>query len=79
GEFLVGLKRLLKRGEWFKLRTPAAMASVRGTLFWGKSDKDRNLTIAGFGHRVDILALGKNVSVDAGMTTTVTYGKPPEV
>lgn len=77
GEFLVGLKKKLEKGMWFKLRTPAAVAAVRGTLFWGKTDKDKTTTIAGFGHRVEVTALGKTVAVEAGQTVTVPFGAPP--
>jgi hypothetical protein len=78
GEFVVGLKKVLAKGGWLKLRTPSAVAAVRGTLFWGKVDKEKTLTLAGFAHRVEVTALGKTVAVDAGMMTTVRLGQPPE-
>lgn len=77
GEFLVGLRKKLSKGMWLKTRTPAAVAAVRGTLFWGKSDKDKTTTYAGFGHRVEVTALGKTVPVEAGQTVTVAFGQPP--
>lgn len=77
GEFLVGLKKKLGRGMSFKVRTPAAVAAVRGTLFWGKSDKDKTTTYAGFGHRIEVSAKGKTVAVEAGQTVTVPFGGPP--
>jgi len=78
GEFLVGLKRRLKAGESFKVRTPAAVAAVRGTLFWGKSDRaDQSSAYAGFGHAVAVRAQGKTVVVDPGMTVTVAFGAAP--
>lgn len=77
GEFLIGLKKKLRRGMSFKVRTPAAVAAVRGTLFWGKSDKDKTTTYAGFGHRIEVTAKGKTVAVEAGQTVTVPFGDPP--
>jgi hypothetical protein len=77
GEFLIGLKKKLEKGMTFKVRTPASVAAVRGTLFWGKSDKDKTTTYAGFGHRIDVTAKGKTVTVEAGQTVTVPFGGPP--
>ena len=79
GEFLVGLRKKLSKGESFKVRTPAAVAAVRGTLFWGKSDKaDKSVTYAGFGHTVAVTAAGKTVLVEPGKTVTVAYGQAPK-
>jgi hypothetical protein len=77
GEFLVGLSKRLRRGQSFKVRTPAAVAAVRGTLFWGKSDKDKTTTYAGFGHEIAVTAKGKTVVVKAGETVTVPFGVEP--
>jgi hypothetical protein len=77
GEFLIGLKKKLGKGMSFKVRTPSAVAAVRGTLFWGKSDKDKTTTYAGFGHRIEVTALGKTVAVEAGQTVTIPFGQPP--
>jgi hypothetical protein len=77
GEFLIGLSRKLAEGQTFKVKTPAAIASVRGTLFWGKSDEKRTSTYAGFGHQVEITAGGKTVMLDAGQTVTVEFGQAP--
>ena len=77
GEFLIGLKKKLDKGMSFKVRTPAAVAAVRGTLFWGKSDKEKTTTYAGFGHRIEVTAQGKTVAVEAGQTLTVPFGGPP--
>jgi hypothetical protein len=77
GEFLVGLRRTLARGESFRVSTPAAVAAVRGTLFWGKSDEKKTTTFAGFGHRVSVTAQGKTVTLDAGQTVTVAFGEAP--
>lgn len=78
GEFLVGLKKKLEPGRSFRVRTPAAVASVRGTLFWGKSDKtDKGSAYAGFGHVVAVTAKGKTVLVEPGKKVTVAYGEAP--
>lgn len=77
GEFLIGLRKKLEKGMSFKVRTPSAVAAVRGTLFWGKSDKEKTTTYAGFGHRIEVTAKGKTVAVEAGQTLTVPFGGPP--
>ena len=77
GEFLIGLRRQLTGGETFKVRTPSAVAAVRGTLFWGKTDEKKTSTYAGFGHTIAVSAKGKTVLVHAGETTTVPFGEAP--
>ncbi len=78
GEFLIGLSKKLEAGQSFKVRTPAAVAAVRGTLFWGKSDKaTKSSAYAGFGHTVAVTAKGKTVLVTPGKTVTVAYGEAP--
>ncbi len=77
GEFLIGLKRKLATDESFRVKTPAAVASVRGTLFWGKTTKDKTTTYAGFGHEISVSAKGRTVVVKAGQTVTVPFGQAP--
>lgn len=78
GEFLIGLRKKIEKGSSFKVRTPAAVAAVRGTLFWGKSDAaDKSTAYAGFGHTVDVTAMGKTVFVEPGTTVTVAFGQKP--
>jgi hypothetical protein len=77
GEFLIGLRRKLIDGETFKVRTPAAVAAVRGTLFWGKTDEKKTSTYAGFGHTIAVTAKGKTVLVHAGETTSIHFGEAP--
>lgn len=77
GEFLIGLRRKLTKGESFRVKTPAAVAAVRGTLFWGKSDEKKTTTYAGFGHEIAVTAQGKTVVVHAGETVTVPLGEAP--
>ena len=77
GEFLVGLKKRLEQGASFKVRTPAAVAAVRGTLFWGRTDESRVSTYAGFGHEVEITARKRSVILKPWQKVTVGYGAPP--
>jgi hypothetical protein len=79
GEFLIGLKKRLEPGERFRVRTPAAVAAVRGTLFWGLSDPvTKDSTYACFEHRVDITAQGKTVSLDPGQKVKIPFGQAPQ-
>lgn len=78
GEFLIGLKKKLVKGESFRVRTPAAVAAVRGTLFWGLSKKDdKSSTYAGFGHTVAITAKKKTVVLEPGKTVVIPFGQEP--
>lgn len=77
GEFLIGLREKLEKGESFRVRTPAAVAAVRGTLFWGKTDADKTTTYAGFGGGVAVTAKGKTVIVSPGLKTEVPFGGVP--
>ena len=77
GEFLIGLRKALLETQSFQVRTPAAVAAVRGTLFWGKSDETKTTTYAGFGHAIAVTAAGKTVVVNAGEKTTVAFGQAP--
>jgi hypothetical protein len=77
GEFLIGLRKKLEPGQSFRVRTPASVAAVRGTLFWGKSDEKKTTTYAGFGHEIEVTAKGKTVLVRAGETTSIPFGEAP--
>lgn len=77
GEFLVGLKRSLQAGESFEVRTPSAVASVRGTLFWGLTDAQKNSVWSGFGHKVAITAGKKTIVLEPGQTVKVPFGGVP--
>jgi hypothetical protein len=77
GEFLIGLRKALTETQTFKVSTPAAVAAVRGTLFWGKSDEAKTTTYAGFGHTIAVTAQGKTVLVHGGEKTTVAFGEAP--
>ena len=77
GEFLVGLRKALDKSESFRVRTPSAVAAVRGTLFWGKSDEKKTTTYAGLAHAIAVTGKGKTVLVRAGETTTVPLDAAP--
>ncbi|TBR21024.1 hypothetical protein EPO15_11315 [bacterium] len=78
GEFLVGLRQKLGLRQSFRVRTPTAVAAIRGTLFWGKADKKtKSTTYAGFGGKVVVEAQGRMVEVTPGTTVTVAFGQPP--
>ncbi len=77
GEFLIGLKKRLARNESFRVKTPAAVAAVRGTLFWGQSDDKLNSTYACLQHAITISAQGKTMKLEAGEKTFIPYGQSP--
>lgn len=78
GEFLIGIKQRLAAKSSFRVRTPSAVCSVRGTLFWGKTDEKKTTTYAGFENEVTVTARGRSVTLKAGQTLSVPYGKPPD-
>jgi ferric-dicitrate binding protein FerR (iron transport regulator) len=79
GEFLIGLKKKLSPQEKFRVKTPAAVAAVRGTLFWGLSDPStKDTTYACFEHKIEITAQGKSLLLEAGQKVKIPFGKPPE-
>lgn len=78
GEFLIGIKHRLAAGSAFRVRTPSAVCSVRGTLFWGKTDEKKTTTYAGFESEVTVTAQGRSVTLKPGQTLSVPYGKPPD-
>lgn len=77
GEFLIGLTKRLRAGGRFRARTPAAVAAVRGTLFWGRSGPDRKATFAALGHSVEVSAHGKTVMLLPGEACDTEYGFGP--
>lgn len=78
GEFLIGLSRKLAPGESFRVRTPAAVAAVRGTLFWGLSDAKKDSTYASFASPLAITAQGRTVVITPGQKVKIPFGKAPE-
>ncbi len=77
GEFLIGLKRKLKKDEKFRVRTPAAVAAVRGTVFWGKSDDLQTSRYACLTGSIDIWAKNKTVTLKPGQQTAIDMNYPP--
>lgn len=77
GEFLIGLKKKLAPKQSFQVRTPAAVAAVRGTLFWGLTDAKKDSTYASFGDTLVISAQGRTVRLTPGNKVKIPFGKKP--
>lgn len=77
GEFLVGLKSKLAAGERFRVRTPSAIAAVRGTLFWGRINADKSTDFAALENEVAVTAAKKTVTLKPGQKTSVPFGQAP--
>lgn len=77
GEFLIGHKSQLPAGQVFKVRTPAAVAGIRGTLFWGLAGADLSSTFACFHDTITLEAGGKTVDLVPGKLSTTKYGEAP--
>jgi hypothetical protein len=76
GEFLIGLRKKLTSNKSFRVKTPVAVAAVRGTLFWGLSDAEKTTTYACFSGSIAIEANGQNVTLAPGQTVKIPDGKP---
>lgn len=77
GEWLLGLTRKLAKGRRVRVSTPHAVAAVRGTLFWGKTDSKETL-LAGLHDKVELTAKGKTIVVGPGQLARVPAGGAPE-
>ncbi len=77
GEWLLGLTKKLTAGRRLRIQTPQAVAAVRGTLFWGKTDPKETL-LAGLENEVEVTALGKTVLLKPGELVTVPSGAAPK-
>lgn len=77
GEFLIGFKAKLPEKQVFKVRTPAAVAGVRGTLFWGLADADMTSTFACFHDTITLEAAGKTVELTPGFLSSTKFGEAP--
>lgn len=77
GEFLIGLRRRLYASETFRVKTPSAVAAVRGTLFWGKVGADKSTTYAGLENVIAVTGKTRTVELAAGQSTTVPLGGEP--
>jgi hypothetical protein len=77
GEFLIGLRKKLKRGSSFRVSTPAAVAAVRGTLFWGRINADKSSDFAALENEVEIAGAKKTVVLKPWMKTSVPHGGTP--
>ena len=56
---------------------PAAVAGVRGTLFWGLADADLTSTFACFHDTIVLEAAGKSVELTAGNLCSTKIGDAP--
>jgi hypothetical protein len=63
--------------KMFILRTPAALADVKGTEFLTEVDEKDNTGLACYEGRVTVTAQNVSVEVNAGYATFVEKGKPP--
>lgn len=77
GEFLIGLTKKLGEGRSFRVTTPAAVAAVRGTLFWGLVESDGKTSLAALENEVAVSAGGKTVILKPGQKTVVAKGSAP--
>lgn len=68
GEFLIGLRNRLKGRNKFTVRTPACVAAVRGTVFWGLSDDKKKSTYACFTGAIEITAEKQSVTSTQGQS-----------
>jgi ferric-dicitrate binding protein FerR (iron transport regulator) len=76
GEWLLGAARKLGAGRSLRVVTPQAVAAVRGTLFWGKTDP-RETQVAGIEREVEVTAAGKTVVLKPGQLVRVPTGQAP--
>ncbi|HND63313.1 MAG TPA: FecR domain-containing protein, partial [Elusimicrobiota bacterium] len=77
GEFLIGLRNRLKGRDKFTVRTPACVAAVRGTVFWGLSDDKKKSTYACFTGAIEVTARGRSVTLNPGQKLAVAFGAAP--
>ena len=89
GEFLVGLSNPLPAGGVLEVRTPGVVTSVKGTLFYGRSDPENVSTYAVFSSTISIRvavrtdsiapqAAAGELELTAGNMITLPYGEPPK-
>lgn len=78
GEFLVGLKKKLQGQERFRVRTPVAVAAVRGTVFWGKSDELKKTSYACFTGSIEVWGQRRHVVLEPGQMTSVLPNQSPQ-
>lgn len=77
GEFLIGFKAPMPVGQVFRVQTPAAVAGIRGTLFWGLADADLTTTFACFHDTITLEAAGETVDLTPGFLSSTKYGEAP--
>jgi len=77
GEFLIGTLGKIPDDQTFSIRTPATVAGVRGTLFWGIADADLNATFACFESTIVLSAQGAELKLNPNEKAFVAYGEKP--
>ena len=76
GEWLLGVFHELPKGRSLRVATPQAVAAVRGTLCWGKTDP-RETQVAAIEHEVEVTAAGKTITLKPGQLSRIPSGQPP--
>lgn len=79
GEFLIGFKTKLPEKQMFKVNTPAAVAGIRGTLFWGLADADLSSTFACFHDTITLTGGGEEIELAPGYVSSTQHGQSPAV
>ncbi len=60
------------------MKTPSAVASVQGTLFWGLTDEELNTTYACLENQIEIRGRSKKIILKPGEKVSIPYGHAPQ-
>ena len=77
GRTWASVQKLTRADSKFEIRTPTAVAAVRGTGFFTDVLADGTTTFQIADGNVQVTAQGQSVTVGAGQTTTVPPNSPP--
>jgi FecR protein len=77
GRTWASVQKLARVDSKFEIRTPTAVAAVRGTGFITEVLADGTTTVQTTDGNVQVTAQGQSVTVGAGQTTTVPPSSPP--
>jgi mannose-6-phosphate isomerase-like protein (cupin superfamily) len=77
GRTWASVQKLTRADSKFEIRTPTAVAAVRGTGFFTEVLADGTTTFQITDGNVQVTAQGQSVTVGAGQTTTVPTNSPP--
>ncbi len=79
GELLVGLKYKPSADQKFRVKTPAAAASLQGTSLWVFIDSStKNAEFSSLEGPVEVLAQGKKALWEPGQRGKIPFGQAPE-